>query len=353
LAVNIIQAINKGQLMQVIVGLLLLFGFSAFAEQVFVDGKEFSSLKEAKSAIVNGSQIYLKAGIYTKGIYIKASNIAIIGEENVIFDNAAVNGKAALVLTGDNVLVESIECRNIYVRDLNGACIRFEGENLTVRDVYAHDSQSGIMTSRSDGYLHIEYSTFERLGGKASGRGYAHAIYANVGEFIFSHSKVLSVGKEGSGLKTRSRKTIVKHSLLASLEAKDSRLIDAASYGELIIHDSILQQGVNSSNSQLIAYGLETKVKKKFDINRVEIKNNMFLFDRQKANVIVSHKQADQVLIENNTFIGDFLYADDYVEKNFWYLSREKAKLKPYPYMPNIIDLTQMVETISIIGERN
>jgi len=321
------------------------------AEHVFVDGKEFFSLQEAKSAIKDGSQIYLKAGIYTKGLYLKANNIAIIGEKNVIFNDAAVDGKAALVLAGNNVLVESIECQNIYVKDLNGACIRFEGNNLTVRNLYAHDSQSGIMSSRNDGFLKIEYSTFERLGGKATGRGYSHAIYANVGVFSFFESKVLTMGKEGSGLKSRLRKTIITNSLLATLDGKDSRLIDVADYGELIIKNSILQQGNNSSNSQLIAYGLE-KRKNKFAVNRIEITNNLFLLDREKANVIILQKQADSVEIHDNTIIGDFLYSNELSKRNAWYISRENAKLNPYPYLPKISDLKKLISSISIVGKR-
>jgi hypothetical protein len=317
---------------------------------VFVDGVEFQSFQEAKSAIKDGSEVYLKAGIYTQGLYIKASNISIVGEDNVIFDGATVDGKAALVLTGNNVLVESIECQNIYVKDLNGVCIRFEGKNLTVRDLYAHDSQSGIMISYNyDGFLHVEFSKFENLGGKATGRGYARAIYANVGEFVFSNSQVLSVGKEGSDLKSRSRKTVVINSILASLDAKDSRLIDVANYGELIIKNSILQQGNNSSNSQLIAYGLE-KQQMNFDVNQIKITNNLFLLDRKKANVIISHKQADLVEIYDNTLIGGFAYPDEFSKRNSWYISRDKAKLNPYPYLPEIYNLKQLIYSISIVG---
>ncbi len=322
------------------------------AEQVFVDGIGFSSLQEAKSAIKDGSKVYLKAGIYTEGLYSSANKIEIIGEKNVIFDNAAVDGKAALVLSGNNVLVESIECKNIYVRDLNGACIRFEGKNLTVRDLYAHDSQSGIMTSYNyEGFLHVEFSKFKNLGGKAIGRGYAHAIYANVGEFVFNYSQVLSTGKEGSGLKSRSRKTIITNSVLASLDAEDSRLIDVANYGELIIQGSILQQGNNSSNNQLIAYGLE-RIKNEFEVNRIEITNNLFLLDRQKANVIIAHNQANTVEIYDNTLIGDFLYSEELSKRNPWYISRTNAKLKPYPYLPEITGLKQLIDSINIVGEK-
>ncbi|MFT5294481.1 MAG: hypothetical protein ACI9YH_000487 [Colwellia sp.] len=87
-------------------------------------------------------------------------DLEIIGEQGVFFDNAAVDEKTALVLTGNNMLVENIECRNIKVSDNNGACIRFEGKNLTVRKLYAHDSQCGVMTSNNAGIVKIEYSTF-------------------------------------------------------------------------------------------------------------------------------------------------------------------------------------------------
>ena len=90
------------------------------------------------------------------------------------------------------MLVENIECRNIQVPDNNGACIRFEGANLTVRNLYAHDSQSGVMTSDNAGTVKIEYSTFERLGSNGQALGYAHALYIKADELIFYKSKIIT-----------------------------------------------------------------------------------------------------------------------------------------------------------------
>jgi hypothetical protein len=125
----------------------------AFANKISVDGVMFKSLSAAKHAIRKGSRIYLFSGVFEEGIYLDKDDLEIIGEEGGVFDNAAVDEKAALVLTGNNVLVENIECRNIQVSDSNGACIRFEGTNLTVRNLYAHDSQSGVMTSNNAGIV--------------------------------------------------------------------------------------------------------------------------------------------------------------------------------------------------------
>jgi hypothetical protein len=125
----------------------------AFANKISVDGVMFKSLSAAKHAIRKGSRIYLFSGVFEEGIYLDKDDLEIIGEEGGVFDNAAVDEKAALVLTSNNVLVENIECRNIQVSDSNGACIRFEGTNLTVRNLYAHDSQSGVMTSNNAGIV--------------------------------------------------------------------------------------------------------------------------------------------------------------------------------------------------------
>jgi hypothetical protein len=313
-----------------------------------VDGRTYDSFKKARDYIKDGSQIYLKAGVYKEGAYIRANNINIIGEKGVVFDNAAVDHKAALVITGKNVLVESIECVNIKVRAGNGACIRFEGENLTVRNMYAHDSESGIMTSTVAGYVNIEFSRFERLGSR---NGYAHGLYIKADELNISYSSFIQTKKQGSSIKSRSKKLLIEHSIIASLDGVDSRAVDMAKYGELIIRNSILQQGNNSSNSQLLAYGLERKVDKIFEVNRIELTDNLIFFDRKKANVLIAHRLADELLIKNNTFIGDFNNTEDFINQNQWYISREKAGLQKYPFIPTLDQRSGVLMIIDAIGE--
>ncbi len=318
------------------------------AGTIYVDGNRFESLAESIPSIKDGSVIYLERGIYRKGAYISKSNISILGETGVVFDNAAVEGKAALVLTGKNVLVESIECKNISVSHGNGACIRFEGENLTVKNLYVHDSQSGIMTSYIKGFVKIEYSKFENLGNRG---GYSHAMYINVDELSIRYSQILSTKNQGSGIKSRSKKVIVDNSVLASLSSKDSRLIDMANYGELIVKNSILQQGEESSNSQLISYGLEKRVERKLSVNRVVLKNNLVIFDRSRANVLLQSRLVDEVVVAGNIFVGDFNDPDKYEENNLWYLSREDAGVEKLPYLPPIHERQLVMDRIRIIGE--
>ncbi|WNC68448.1 hypothetical protein RI845_18255 [Thalassotalea nanhaiensis] len=326
----------------------IAFCFPVQAKQVIVDGVAFTSFKLAKKSIKDGSKIFLSKGVYTQGVNLKASNIEILGEKGVVFDNASVNGKAALVLKGDNIFIENIECRNIQVKDGNGACIRFEGRNLTVRGLYAHDSHSGLMTSKDAGIVNIEYSRFERLGNRG---GYSHAIYVKADLLSIKYSEFLSTKKQGSAVKTRSKKTVIEYSLLASIDGKDSRLVDAANYGELIIRNSILEQGVNTSNSQLLAYGLEKKVPVKTEVNKIEVTGNLLLLDRKKANVILKHRLADEVIVANNIIVGDPLDKKEFLKTNTWYKNRSSAKLQPYPYIPEVDDIERLKTYIQLVGD--
>lgn len=332
----------------VLVLCISLFTEISVASNVMVDGKLFTSLKSAISSIKNGSRVYLEAGVYTEGAYIKASDISILGEPGVIFDGALADAKAALVLSGNNVEVESIACVNIKAPAGNGACIRFEGKNLTVRGITVSNSESGLMTSSDAGLVVVEYSSFESLGNR---NGYAHALYVKADELFFRYSSILSTKHQGSGIKSRSKKVIVENSKLASLNSIDSRLIDMANYGELIVRNSILQQGNGSSNSQLIAYGLEKNVSKVFETNKISIKDNLIIFDRRQANVLISSRLEDERIISGNLFIGDFNNPNEFAEGNLWFLTRNDAKLPQAPYLPEIHEKQLVMSRIRILGD--
>ncbi|APD90573.1 hypothetical protein BM524_12635 [Alteromonas mediterranea] len=328
--------------------ILIAFSFNASANGVLVDGKPFASLKSAISSIKDGSRIYLQAGTYTEGVYIKASNIAILGEPGVVFDGALADGKAALVLAGDNVEVESVECANITAPAGNGACIRFEGADLVARDIHVHDCESGIMTASDAGKVEVSYSRFERLGNR---NGYSHALYIKADELHFRSSAILSTKMQGSGIKSRSKKVVVENSIIATLNGVDSRLIDMANYGELRVRDSILQQGSNSSNSQLIAYGLEKQIEQEFEINKIVIKDNLIFFDRRQANVLVQSRLEHERIVSGNIFVGDFNNPNEFIEGNLWYMSREKARVASAPYLPEINEKQIVMDRIRIIGD--
>ena len=91
------------------------------------------------------------AGIYSGDVCrISANNLRIRGVNGRARIDAAgrdSEGKAIWVIGGNNAVIENIELSGCRVRDRNGAGIRQEGINLTVRNCYFHDNEDGIQNS--------------------------------------------------------------------------------------------------------------------------------------------------------------------------------------------------------------
>lgn len=300
---------------------VLTLSYSFAQNEIFVDGKSFLTIAEAQSAIADNSRVYLSSGIYD-GLKISANNVEVIGDDNVIFDTP-IEGKAALVVSGSNVLIEKIECFGINVSDGNGACVRQQGKDLTLRNVYFHDSQQGILSSRNTGSLTIEYSRFERLGN--SGR--AHAIYSNNEELEIRDSIIINSVDQGHEVKSGANKTVIVNSVIGSINTNDSRTIDVSNGGILIVESSVLLQGRKTRNRQLIGFALEGL--RDTRENRIQIINSMFILERNGPDeILYSPKGSDfPVSIIRTVIIGEQIIDKDKYSANRFFEKRSDAGL--------------------------
>ena len=243
-------------------------------------------------------------------------------------------------------MIDGIECSRIAVSDRNGACIRVEGDDLTVRNVYFHDNEQGILSGPGGGTLLVENSVFERNGRD----GRAHGLYINrkVDNFIFRNNKVLSTINEGHGVKSRAKRTVIEGNIIASLDARDSRAIDIPNGGEVIIRRNVLQKGPESANSQMIGIALEGKLHQK---NFTLIEKNLFIFDIKmpwigrvlddlfqlgalRGRLLLSRSPGSTQL-ENNIIVGAKEIGIQTTERsNRSYRNRAEAKLPDYPQIP-------------------
>lgn len=269
------------------------------SEGIWVNNTRYPTLTDAAKALQDGDTLLLGTGTYNSGIHVKKNNISIVGNGHVVFEQSAIDGKGFVLATGNNLTLSNLECRNISVPSGNGACVRLEGVGLSLDNVYFHSSEEGILeTARHAGTVYIVNSRFELLG-KA---GQAHAIYLNSANLYFSRSMVLASKDQGHGIKTRGAQTVIENSVIASLSAQDSRLVDIANGGRLKITGSVLHQGPFSANHQAIGYGLEGF---KHQHNNVEIKSNTVILQRNGSNVLLYfRRQPDAVTIQKNIIIG-------------------------------------------------
>lgn len=255
-------------------------------------------LQAAIAAAQPGDTIVLAPGIFEQGAVINVDRVVLRGEPGAHLKGHPVQGKAALVIAGAKVVVDGIECSNIQVPDRNGACIRAEGDDLTVKNVWFHDNEQGILSGPAGGTLLVENSRLERNGRD----GYAHGIYIGraVETFIFRGNEVLSTGSEGHGVKSRARQTIIENNVIAGLDGDDSRAIDIPNGGDVVIRNNILEKGPNSANSQMIGLSLEGDP---HPSNTAIIERNLILFDMNVSGVAGALDEYVDVVPDRGTVI--------------------------------------------------
>lgn len=273
----------------------------------------------------SGETVVLPPGIYEEAIAISASNV-VIKADGVRLQDTALEGKAAIVVKGNNVTIEGLECTGIRVDDGNGACVRLEGKNLTLRRVRFQDSQSGVLSwNRDCGTVLIEDSRFERM-------GRAHGIYIGRGptHLIVRRSSFLRSVNEGHEIKSRAARNTIENNVIASLDGVDSRLIDLPEGGENIIRRNVLEEGPISSNQDLIGIALEGQ-RSLHSRNSTLIEENLIIMERRGANVLLNERYVPAARVERNTVIGGMPAGGT----NVWYRDRASAGLAQYPALPN------------------
>ncbi len=302
------------------------------------DCQDFRQIGQAFRAAEDGATITIGGASFYEAAVLTASNVTIKGSKGTHLLESAAEGKATLVIKGDNTTIEGIECSGIGVSDGNGACIRLEGENLTLRNVYFHDSQQGVLTrSRGGGRILIEDSRFERLGGACGIKcGRAHGIYiGRAAELTVRRSMFLSPKDEGHAIKSRASRTVIENNVIASLDGKDSRLIDLPNGGTVIIRNNVLQEGNKSSNPDIIGIGLELGGPgiDGFPLNSSLIEDNIIVIEpAERPRRFVHSRDVPPPEVTGNTFVGGRPFGGN----NKWYKSRQDASLDPYPALPEM-----------------
>jgi hypothetical protein len=307
---------------------------------------QYTSLQDALATAMPGDQAVLAPGVYEEGAVVTTPDLVLRGELGAHLRGHAVEDKAALVIKAAGVVIEGIECSGIAVRDNNGACIRIEGDDLTVRNVHFHDNQQGILSGPGGGVLLVEGSLLERngFGGKA------HGVYIGptIQTFIFRNNRVLATTGAGHGVKSRAQSTIIENNVIAGLDGQDSRAIDLPNGGDVVIRGNILEKGSNSTNAQMIGLALEGDL---HEVNETLIESNLVIFDTLPVGLVQSLAQAlglmppkgtvllsespGRVILRNNTIVGSRDIGSGGTEQaNRMYRSRDQAGLPPYPALP-------------------
>ncbi|KQM67503.1 hypothetical protein ASE75_00680 [Sphingomonas sp. Leaf17] len=228
-------------------------------------GERFSDLQEAVSSIRMGTATILIApGTYRQCAVQQGGRITFKAATpgTAIFEAVACEDKAALVLRGQGSVVDGLVFRGYRVSDGNGAGIRTEMGDLTVRNAMFLDSQEGILGGEPVAQkIVIDRSTFAGLGQCDESPGCSHAIYlANKGSVTVTHSR-FERGTGGHYVKLRVPNVVITDNSFDDTKGtKSNYMIDLSEGGTGLIARNTFVQGRGKENSSaLIVIAAEAK----------------------------------------------------------------------------------------------
>lgn len=267
--------------------------------------RTYQTVRAAILAAQSGDVIEVDAGTYAADVAtITADNLTIRGVggfAHLDADGADEGGKGTWVVVGDDLVVENIEFSGASVVDENGAGIRLEGTNLTLRGCYFHDNENGILAgdnAMSD--IVVENSEFRNNG---LGDGQTHNLYVNHVRSLTVRGSFFHHAKIGHELKSRAYTT----SLYANRFSNDtdgtaSYEVELPDGGLAIIVGNVIQQAGTTDNATLLSYGTESTSN---PMQAVYIVNNTFVNERAAGGTFVRLMGTPTAVLRNNLFVGN------------------------------------------------
>lgn len=223
-------------------------------------GQTYTLPSQVSTLVGDGDTVDIETGVYASDVARWQANDLVLrgvgGMAHMESNGLAWGGKAIWVIQGNNTTVEWIEFSECQVPDHNGAGIRLEGLNLTVRHCWFHHNENGILCGEyHPSTVRIEHTEFDHHG---YGDGYSHNLYiGNVDSLIFrfNYSHHADVGHE---LKSRAWVNVIEYNRICNeADGTASREIDLPNGGQAYLIGNMIQQGLQSENSNIVGFGME------------------------------------------------------------------------------------------------
>lgn len=222
------------------------------------------------------------------------------------------NGKGIWVFYGDTATVENIEFSGAAVDSANGAGIRHQGLNLTVRDCYFHDNQNGILggplkggqPADGQGEVLIERCEFAKNG---AGDGQSHNMYLNhYAKFTLQYSYTHS-SNVGHLVKSRALESHILYNRISDDESTNvSYEINLPDGGRAFVIGNLIEQASDPNGEQngaIIDFASESAQPN----SDLFVVNNTIVNNRTKGGTFVQIKDTvtTPAVLRNNILSGN------------------------------------------------
>jgi hypothetical protein len=296
---------NRRILLVAVALLAVCASLSDGAIRIVRTGTTYSTVAAAASASEDGDTIEIDSGTYsgtTACATFYRNNLTLrgVGTTRPILDagGTSAQGKGIWVIAGSGATVEFLEFQNCHVVDKNGAGIRQEGANLTVRNCYFHDNENGILSgANTSSTILIETSEFNHNG---YGDGYSHQIYiGNVGQLTVRYC-YFHHGWKGQEIKTRANVNYILYNRITCEDGYSNYEVSACQGGTTYVIGNLIHQGPNTTNSTIVDYASEGMLNPD---SHLYVVNNTIVNTRG-AGTFVRNMGTVDALLQNNIFQG-------------------------------------------------
>jgi len=222
--------------------------------------RKVASLAAASVVAKSGDTVEVDAGTYAADVAIwSQSNLivrAVGGRVRLLALGAAAEGKGIWVVRGGAMAVQGFDFVGAKVADKNGAGIRFEKGQLSIKDCTFTDNENGILTSGDkDAELLIENSEF---GNNGFGDGYSHNLYVGAIKKLTVTGSYFHHAKVGHLLKSRAAENHIFYNRLTDeAGGRASYELEFPNGGLAYVVGNHIQQGSQTENPTLISFGAE------------------------------------------------------------------------------------------------
>ncbi len=292
----------------VMLSVFLLIGKTSLFATTWLVGpsRTYTAPSQVSNLVQDGDTVLIDSATYNSDVtQWNANNLLLKGTgggyAHLQANGHNYGGKAIWVINGNNTTVDSIEFSLCACVDHNGAGIRQQGTNLTVKHCYFHDNEDGILTTAdTTSDILIEYTQFYNNG---YGDGYSHNLY--IGQvrsltFQYNYSHHASVGHE---LKSRAINNYILYNRFADeATGTASKDIDLPNGGVAIIIGNEIEKGPQAQNSNFMEFGLEGLVNP--GPQQLYVVNNTFVNDKPNGSFVQAQTGVSLCKAYNNIFAG-------------------------------------------------
>ena len=268
------------------------------------DGKQYPTPSAAIAAAEPGDKVAVYPGQYFDCAVIAKNNVTVEGvgkAEQVVMTDKACEGKALLVIRGENVTIRNLTLTRVRVPDENGAGIRGESKSITIDGVRFINNQNGILSGTQGGSMTILNSYFEKNG--FCGGACSHGIYVGHLDLLHVENSRFFDTQHAHHIKSRANRTeVIGCDIQDGPEGTASYEVEAPNGGSVIVRNSNIIKGPNAENhTAAIMIGSEGVTQMTPEII---VENNTFRNDGTYPTIFVDNLTATEAQLSGNKISG-------------------------------------------------